>query len=353
MNISLLLTLSFLVTAECAGGYQNCLERVWIFQSFLIDQQNPEADRKIGYQCSKWKENACEGNWVACRGRQGRPQRNFDDFQVFLGNRSPSISMTQAAYRLDGSLDSKQMATNCIWAWGDRGKPPFNFKGHKTVRDGSTGFNDLINRIGQINNDNYNKPAVRAAAGDGLFQNIDDTLTKITASRVADHSRHLIPAAVATCPASLLSRKTWGPALSTAQTMCRRLAPNQMHRSGGRSTGRPPLRTPLTQLAPAPKSAAGWIHTIAGLSLTNRLESTGRCSGRTKPSKTEQTVAGSTNQPTATFLDIKGWDSPRYGEDAKEVESTLSASPHNVHILVAAPKESQFSEALAGCFVST
>ncbi|KAH9212895.1 hypothetical protein DL95DRAFT_426353 [Leptodontidium sp. 2 PMI_412] len=195
MNISLLLTLSFLVTAECAGGYQNCLERVWIFQSFLIDQQNPEADRKIGYQCSKWKENACEGNWVACRGRQGRPQRNFDDFQVFLGNRPPSISMTQAAYRLDGSLDSKQMATNCIWAWRDRGKPPFNFKGHKTVRDGSTGFNDLINRIGQINNDNYNKPAVRAAAGDGLFQNIDDTLTKITASRVADHGRHLIPAA--------------------------------------------------------------------------------------------------------------------------------------------------------------
>ncbi|KZL82816.1 hypothetical protein CI238_11925 [Colletotrichum incanum] len=209
MKVSLILTLSYLITAVWAGGYQNCLERVWLFQSFLIDQQNPEGDRQIGYQCNNWRQNRCVGTWVPCRGRQGRAQCNFDDFQQFLGNTRPGMA-AQAAYRPDGSLDAQQTAVNCIWAWRDRGAAPYNFRGYKAVKHGRSNHNDFIYRIGQINNDNYNKPAVRAAAGDAAFSRVDDTLTKITQARVADHGRHLIPAAQAALPGVNIRDKDMG-----------------------------------------------------------------------------------------------------------------------------------------------
>ncbi|TIC91662.1 hypothetical protein CH35J_010999 [Colletotrichum higginsianum] len=206
MKGSLILTLSYLITAVWAGGYQNCLERVWLFQSFLIDQHNPERDRQIGYQCNNWRQNRCVGNWVPCRGRQGRAQCNYDDFQQFLGNMIPGMPL-QAAYRPDGSLDSQQTAVNCLWAWRGQNRPPFNFRGYKAVKQGRSNHNDFIYRIGQINNDNYNKPAVRAAAGNAAFSRVDDTLTKITQSRVADHGRHLIPLAQAGLPGVTIRTK--------------------------------------------------------------------------------------------------------------------------------------------------
>jgi hypothetical protein len=52
MKVPFVLTLSFLITAVWAGGYQNCLERVWLYQAYLIDQHNPEPERQIGYQCN-------------------------------------------------------------------------------------------------------------------------------------------------------------------------------------------------------------------------------------------------------------------------------------------------------------
>ncbi|KAK2047631.1 hypothetical protein LZ31DRAFT_551204 [Colletotrichum somersetense] len=196
MKLSLVFSLSYLITAVWAGGYQNCLERVWLFQSFLIDQKNPEADRQIGYQCNNWRQNRCVGTWVPCRGRQGRTQCNFDDFQQFLGNTPPRLGQ-QGVYRADGSLDSQQTAVNCIWAWRDKGLAPYNFRGYKAVKHGRNNHNDFIYRIGQINNDNYNKPAVQKAAGDAAFSRADDALTKISQARVADHGRHLIPSAQA------------------------------------------------------------------------------------------------------------------------------------------------------------
>jgi lambda repressor-like predicted transcriptional regulator len=37
MRVSLFLALSYLSTAVWAGGYQGCLERVWLFQAYEID----------------------------------------------------------------------------------------------------------------------------------------------------------------------------------------------------------------------------------------------------------------------------------------------------------------------------
>lgn len=214
MKIPFALTLAFFITSVWAGGYQNCLERVWLFQAYLIDQQNPEADRQIGYQCNNWNnyQSKCIGNWVPCRGRQGRRQCNFDDFQLFLGNLRPGMAgVIQAVTRADGSLDVERTATNCLWTWRDHGRPPYNFRGYKAVKDGRNNHNDFIYRIGQITNDNYNKPAVRAAAGAQAFRNVDDTLSKITTARVADHGRHLIPAARNALPGVTIWEKNFGP----------------------------------------------------------------------------------------------------------------------------------------------
>lgn len=210
MKVPFILTLSYLITAVWAGGYQNCLERVWLFESFLIDQQNPVRDQQIGYQCNNWRGNKCIGSWVLCRGRQGRTQCNFDDFQQFLGNTRPGMP-AQAAYRADGSLDNRQTAVNCLWAWRGQNAAPYNFRGYKGVKFGRNNHNDFIYRIGQINNDNYNKPAVRAAAGDVAFTRVDDTLTKITQARVADHGRYLIPAAQNGLNGVTVQTKDMGP----------------------------------------------------------------------------------------------------------------------------------------------
>ncbi|KAG4442093.1 hypothetical protein IFR05_002430 [Cadophora sp. M221] len=214
MKISFIVTLSVLVTAACAGGYQGCLERVWLFESFLIDQHNPVAEQNIGWQCKKWNNAnaACEGDiWIPCKGRQGRSQCNFDDFQKFLGNQTPDIAKTlQAVYRADGSLDSAETAKKCLWAWRDGGKPVYNFRGHRAVRNGRVDHNDFIKRVGMINNDNYNKPAVRAAATDGAFRRVDDTLTKITQSRQADHGPHLIRSANSNLPGVTIIERDMG-----------------------------------------------------------------------------------------------------------------------------------------------
>lgn len=52
MKDSLFVTLLYLVITVWAGGYQRCLERVWLYNALLVDHEfNGEAGRTIGYQC--------------------------------------------------------------------------------------------------------------------------------------------------------------------------------------------------------------------------------------------------------------------------------------------------------------
>lgn len=138
---------------------------------------------------------------------------------------------------------------------------------------------------------------------------MDDTLNKITTCRVADHGRHLIPAAQAGLLGITFVEKGMGASPSTAKAGCHQRDSSQTHQSGKRSTLMALSITPLTHPTPAPESAAGLTPSITGTRLTTVPGSTGKYSGRTKPSKTERSVAGSTNQWTAAFLDIKKiWD---------------------------------------------
>jgi hypothetical protein len=51
MRGSLLFTLFYLFVAAWAGGYQGCLERVWLYQAYLIDSLNDYDDQTLGWQC--------------------------------------------------------------------------------------------------------------------------------------------------------------------------------------------------------------------------------------------------------------------------------------------------------------
>ncbi|KAL2194362.1 hypothetical protein P885DRAFT_63154 [Corynascus similis CBS 632.67] len=211
LKVPFVLTLPLFITAVWAGGYQNCLERVWLYQAYLIDQYNPEAQRQIGYRCSNWRHDSCICDWVPCRGREGRAQCNFDDFQVFLGNLRPGMhGHPQTVNKTDGSLDVVETVKRCLWTWRDHNAAPYNFRGYKAVKHGINDHNDFIYRIGQITNDNYNNPDIRESVGIQAFRNVDDTLSKITTARVADHGRYLIPAARNALPGIIIVEKDSG-----------------------------------------------------------------------------------------------------------------------------------------------
>jgi hypothetical protein len=54
--------------AAWAGGYQGCLERVWLYQAYLIDSLNDYDDQTIGWQCKgkNWDRDAkkCKEEWT-------------------------------------------------------------------------------------------------------------------------------------------------------------------------------------------------------------------------------------------------------------------------------------------------
>jgi hypothetical protein len=51
MKGRLFFTLLYLFTTAWAGGYQGCLERVWVYQAYLIDSLNDYDKQTIGWQC--------------------------------------------------------------------------------------------------------------------------------------------------------------------------------------------------------------------------------------------------------------------------------------------------------------
>jgi hypothetical protein len=69
MKGSLILTFLYLFSTAWAGGYQGCLERVWLYQALVIDyEMNAPAARRIGVQCKPrdWdKTNKLCSNWQA------------------------------------------------------------------------------------------------------------------------------------------------------------------------------------------------------------------------------------------------------------------------------------------------
>jgi hypothetical protein len=51
MRVFILSSLFYFYTIVWAGGYQGCLERVYMYQAYLIDGLNAEDKQIMGWQC--------------------------------------------------------------------------------------------------------------------------------------------------------------------------------------------------------------------------------------------------------------------------------------------------------------
>ncbi|KFY07989.1 hypothetical protein V492_06643 [Pseudogymnoascus sp. VKM F-4246] len=200
MRISLVLSLSYLSVAVWAGGYQGCLERVWLFQAYEIDALNPLADQTIGFKCTKAdeKKKECTGVWTACRpgATTGRTRCDFGELMKHLG-KAPTVKKGDAWVGLDdkGNLDSEKTAKNCyrIFSTSDaRNKNVKNFPPYTAMRD-TWEYNEYIMKISTKVNDAYRTH--KTEANKHLWERFDDTRAKISVARAADHGPYLIEAA--------------------------------------------------------------------------------------------------------------------------------------------------------------
>lgn len=197
MKRSLFLALSYLCTAVWAGGYQGCLERVWLFQAYEIDALNPEMDQQIGFRCRKWidADHKCDGGdggYEACRGSRPDRRCTFDELMVHLG-RAPQPRGWSATDPATGRLDTRQTAVNCYNIFQGRGRPVPNFPAYKAMKGNVWEYNDYILKLSTKVNDAFMKK--KTDVNRYLWEDFDDTREKINVARAGDHGPHLIPAA--------------------------------------------------------------------------------------------------------------------------------------------------------------
>lgn len=158
MRFYLIATLTYLTSFVYAGGFHGCLERVWLYQAYLIDELNDEADRTIGFRCKKWddksKPQLCTNDeWEACKPQRGSGRCNFDQLMVHLG-RAPQLKDWD---RRDGNgkLNVEETAKRCNELFSNKNQPVKNFPGFKAIKGGTEEFNDYIKKLAKKTNDTY------------------------------------------------------------------------------------------------------------------------------------------------------------------------------------------------------
>lgn len=196
MRVVLFLTLSYFSTAVWAGGYQGCLERVWLYQAYEIDALNPEMDQTIGFKCTRWNAatHQCNVAWAPCRARDGG-RCNFDELMFHLGKAPQRTGWS--IHDKTGRLDAERTAANCYKIFAGQpgmkpGNPVPNYQPYTAMKN-VWEYNDYILKISQKVNDawqtkknDYNKH---------LWENFDSTREKISVARAGDHGPYLINAA--------------------------------------------------------------------------------------------------------------------------------------------------------------
>ncbi|KAF2809812.1 uncharacterized protein BDZ99DRAFT_345753, partial [Mytilinidion resinicola] len=193
MRVSLFLALSYLSAAVWAGGYQGCLERVWLFQAYEIDALNPEMDQTLGFRCSRWNDGTkqCDGDWNPCRSRAGT-RCNFDELTHFMGN-APTPRGWQVLDPATRRLDTQRTAENCyrIFTTRGRGRVP-NFPPYSAMKN-TYEYNDYLIKLTKKVNDVWMKKST--VANKQLWEDFDSTREKISVARAGDHGPYLLNAA--------------------------------------------------------------------------------------------------------------------------------------------------------------
>lgn len=216
MRVPLFFTLSYLIVAVWAAGYAGCLERVWLYQAYLIDELNHEADRTVGYKCAKWdqpKKVCIDNNWKACKQDKTDKRCRFIDL-IFNTGKLQSKNPDWEVKHADGSINVEETAKECVSRYTDKTKyhncygTVFNFPGYTTLKGSSGEWNDFVKKLGDV----VAKTAQskKTDANKKLFEHFDATMENILIARAGDHGKYAIPLAEADLQAHNVVKKDLG-----------------------------------------------------------------------------------------------------------------------------------------------
>ncbi|KAJ3573085.1 hypothetical protein NPX13_g4830 [Xylaria arbuscula] len=193
MRVPLFIVFSYLSIAVWAGGYQGCLERVWLYQAYQIDGLNDPKDQTVGMKCRSWdrtKKECTGGNWTPCKPKKnsGRTRCNFDDLIIHLGGANQNLQWT--VNDASGNLDTEKTAAQCYDNHVKEGKavkspPPYT----GWLKD-TWEYNDYITKLGKVADDTAKNK--RTDENKHLWAGFDDTRDKILTARTGDHGPFLI-----------------------------------------------------------------------------------------------------------------------------------------------------------------
>lgn len=68
------------VAAAPKNTYYHAMHLVWAWDAYQVDLGNDPSDRSIGFSCTDWKKDHCEGEWKACRGSGKGGSCSFSEF---------------------------------------------------------------------------------------------------------------------------------------------------------------------------------------------------------------------------------------------------------------------------------
>jgi hypothetical protein len=185
---------SFLhATIAIAGGYQGCLEKIWLFKTNKIDGLNPVGQRTLGFKCITWNEpsKTCTNNtWVECAGRTGRC--DFGELVKFLGRANNQNNWVVPA---TGDMSVVETARNCVARFTDaRGRVRvYNAPPHKILKD-SYEYNDYIMKVSKVVEDTWTAGR-HNDANKHMWENFDNVREQTISARAGDHGAHLITSA--------------------------------------------------------------------------------------------------------------------------------------------------------------
>lgn len=186
-----LLAVSYLSVTALAAGFQGCLERIWAFQAYELDELNAPEDRYIGFKCNFWgdREKRCMGKWIPCSGTAHAGRCNFDEFIVSLG-RAPKPTGWAVYHPGTERIDIDETARLCHSRYtGKRPNVP-NFPAQHVLYGHRGSFNKYTERMSRIVDETYRKHG-RANNRD-RFDNLDATMDRIMVIREGDHGGFVI-----------------------------------------------------------------------------------------------------------------------------------------------------------------
>ncbi|KAH9871193.1 hypothetical protein J1614_006769 [Plenodomus biglobosus] len=203
MRIHVLSSLLSLLTVVWAGGYQGCLERVFMYQAYLIDGINPPNDQIMGWQCIGRNFNAgtrtcLPGGWVRTPGYAPNSRISYDKFIYSLSTKTTRGRLWSVTGP-DGSLDIEKTAKK---TYDEYSKPvpggnpanafPRNF-GANTFMKETVEWNDCIKKASKMVERTYRmNKATLTDKQKKLFRDYDTTRDLVLMARIGDHGGFLI-----------------------------------------------------------------------------------------------------------------------------------------------------------------